>query len=101
MMEFLNSKKFIVFMFVLLVWTGLGLTSCSKSEYGEKQAPHETEKEMNAQITKDMEAMDKEQSDKEITGPSDFESIADALGCMFAPDDCPLKKRKEEQQLDR
>ena len=45
--------------------------------------------------------MDKEQADRELTGPTDFESIADALGCMFAPDDCPLKKRKEEQQLDR
>ena len=100
-MEIFNSKKFIVFMLVLLVWTGLGLTSCSNSEYAQKQAPHETEKEMNDKITKDMEAMDKEQADKELSGPSDFESIADVLGCMFAPDDCVLKKRKEEQQLNR
>ena len=100
-MEIFNSKKFIVFMFVLLVWTGLGLTSCSKSEYTQKQAPHETEKEMNDKITKDMEAMDKEQAPIDGDGPADFESIADALGCMFAPEDCPLKKRKEEQELDR
>ena len=100
-MEIFNSKKFIVFMLVVLVWTGLGLTSCSKSEYEQKQPPHETEKEMNDKITKDMEAMDKEQADKELSGPSDFESIADVLGCMFAPDDCVLKKRKEEQQLNR
>ena len=98
-MNIFNSKKFIVFMLVVLVWLGLGLASCSKTEYGQKQAPHETEKEMNAQITKDMEAMDKEK--EELTGPTDFESIAEVLGCMFAPDDCPLKKRKEEQQLDR
>ena len=100
-MDIFNSKKFIVFMLVVLVWTGLGLTSCTKSEYEQKQPPHETEKEMNDKITKDMEAMDKEQTDKELSGPSDFESIADVLGCMFAPDDCVLKKRKEEQQLDR
>ena len=100
-MEIFNSKKFIVFMFVLLVWTGLGLTSCSQSEHTQKHSPHETEKEMNDKITKDMEAMDKEQADKELTGPTDFEGIADILGCMFAPDDCPLKKRKEEQKLDR
>ena len=98
-MEFLNSKRFIIIMLIVLVCAGL--LGCSPTEYTDKQAPHETEQEMNAQITKDMEAMDKEQSDKEITGPSDFESIADALACMFAPADCPLKERKEEQQLDR
>jgi len=98
-MEFLNSKKFIIIMLIVLVWAGL--SGCSPTEYTEKQAPHETEAEMNAEITKDMEAMDKEQSDKDLTGPSDFESIAEVLGCMFAPDDCPLKKRKEEQELNR
>ena len=88
-------------MLVLLVWIGLGFTSCSKSEYVTKQAPHETPDEMNAKITKDMEAMDKEQEQQNNPGPTNFESIADVLGCMFAPDDCPLKKRKEEQELDR
>ena len=86
---------------VLLVWTGLGLTSCSKSEYAQNQAPHETEKEMNDKITKDMETMDKEQAQKDNPGPTDFESIADVLGCMFAPDDCVPAKRKEEQKMDR
>ena len=100
-MEIFNSKKFIVFMLVLLVWLGLGLTSCSKNKYHQTQAPHETTKEMNDKITKDMEAMDKEQADKEMTGPTDFEGIADVLGCMFAPDDCVLKNRKEEQKMDR
>ena len=88
-------------MLVVLVWTGLGLTSCSKSEYEKKQPPHETEKEMNDKITKDMEAMDKEQQMIDTPGPTNFEGIADVLGCMFAPDDCPLKKRKEEQKMDR
>ena len=86
-------------MLVVLVWAGL--SGCTPSDYPDKQPPHETEEEMNDKITKDMEAMDREQADKELTGPTDFESIADALGCMFAPDDCPLKKQKEEQQLDR
>ena len=88
-------------MFVLLVWTGLGLTSCSKTEYTQKQAPHETEKEMNAEITKGMEAMDKEQEQKENPGPTDFTGIAEILGCMFAPADCIPAKRKEERKLDR
>ena len=98
-MEFLNSKRFIIIMLIVLLWAGL--SGCSPTEYADKQVAHETEKEMNADITKDMEAMDKEQAEKDIPGPTNFEGIADALGCMFAPDDCPLKKRKEEQQLDR
>ena len=100
-MEIFNSKKFIVFMLVILVWAGLGLTSCSKSEHAQKQAPHETTKEMNDKITKDMEAMDNEQADKELTGPTDFVGIAEVLGCMFAPNDCVLEKRKQEKEMDR
>ena len=100
-MEIFNSKKFIVFMLVILVWTGLGLTSCSKSEHGQTHSPHETEKEMNDKITKDMETMDKEQAQEDNPQPADFVGIADALGCVFAPDDCVLKKRKEEQKMDR
>ena len=86
-------------MLIVLVWAGL--SSCSPTEYPDKQPPHETTEELNDKITKEMDAMDREQADKELTGPTDFESIADALGCMFAPEDCPLKKRKEEQKMDR
>ncbi len=85
-------------MLVILVWAGV--SGCTPTEY-DKQAPHETEQEMNAKITKEMEAMDREQQLKDNPGPTNFEGIADVLGCMFAPDDCPLKKRKEEQELDR
>ena len=98
-MEFLNSKRFIVIMLVVLLWAGL--TSCSPTEYAEKQAPHETNAEMQDKITKDMEAMDKEKALEDTSGPTNFQGIADILGCMFAPDDCPLKKRQEEQKLDR
>jgi len=97
-MEFLNSKKFIVIMMIVLVWAAI--SSCTPNEY-DKKAPHETEQEMNAEITKDMEAMDREQELKDNPGPTNFQGIADVLGCMFAPDDCPLKKRQEEQKLDR
>ena len=98
-MEFLNSKKFIMIMLIVLVWAGL--SGCSPTEYAEKQSPHETTKEMNDKITKDMEAMDKEQADKELTGPTDFTGIAEVLGCMFAPNDCVLEKRKQEKEMDR
>tara|TARA_B100000123_G_C25663788_1_gene398903 strand:- start:386 stop:679 length:294 start_codon:yes stop_codon:yes gene_type:complete len=97
-MDIFNSKKFILLMLVILVWAGV--SGCTPTEY-DKQAPHETEQEMNAKITKEMEAMDREQQLKDNPGPTNFEGIADVLGCMFAPDDCPLKKRKEEQELDR
>jgi len=87
----------IIFLTVILI----GLSACSPYPHVDKQPPHETEQEMNASITKDMEAMDREKAKEEMPGPTDFESIVDALGCMFAPDDCPLKKRKEEQKMDR
>ena len=56
---------------------------------------------MNQQITKDLDAMDKEAELEQTPGPTNFEGIAHALACMFAPDDCPLKKRTEEQKMDR
>ena len=98
-MDFLNSKRFILLMLVVLVWAAL--SSCTPNTYPEQHSQHETKDEMNAQITKDMEAMDKEQEQEQHTGPTNFQGIADVLGCMFAPDDCPLKKSKEEQKLNR
>ena len=97
-MDIFNSKKFILLMLVILVWAGV--SGCTPTEY-DKQAPHETEQEMNAEITKDMEAMDKEQAQKDQTGPTDFVGIAEVLGCMFAPNDCVLEKRKQEKEMDR
>ena len=87
----------IIFLTVILV----GLSACSPNPHVDKQPPHETEQEMNESITKDMEAMDREKAKEEMPGPTDFESIVDALGCMFDPSDCPLKKSKEEQKMDR
>ena len=87
----------IIFLTVILI----GLSSCSPNPHPDKQPPHETEQEMNDSITKDMEAMDREQATKDNDGPTNFTGIAEALGCMFVPDDCPLKKRKEEQKMDR
>jgi hypothetical protein len=87
----------IIFLTVILI----GLSACSPNPHPHKQPPHETEQEMNESITKDMEAMDREKAKEEMPGPTDFESIVDALGCMFDPSDCPLKKRKDEQKMDR
>jgi heme oxygenase len=87
----------IIFLTVILI----GLSACSPNQLLDKQLPHETEQEMNDSITKDMDAMDREQAMKDNDRPANFTGIADALGCLFAPDDCPLKKRKEEQKMDR
>ena len=75
-MEFLNSNKFIVFMVVILLWAGI--QSCTPKEYMDKQAPHETTDEMNARITEQMDAMDKEA--EQFDGPTNFQGIADVLG---------------------
>ena len=96
----MNKKSewlIIIFLTVILI----GLSACGPNPHPDKQPPHETEQEMNAEITKDMEAMDREQAEKDNPQPANFEGIVDALGCMFAPDDCPLKQRNEEQKMDR
>ena len=98
-MEFFNSKKFIAILFVLLVWAFL--SGCTPNDYPDKQPPHETEREMNDKITKDMEAMDMERQLEDNPGPTNFVGIAEVLGCMFAPDECVPAKRKEEQKMDR
>ena len=87
----------IIFLTVILI----GLSACSPNPHPDKQPPHETEQEMNAEITKDMEAMDREKAQADNPQPADFESIVDALGCLFDPSDCPLKKSKDEQEMDR
>ena len=95
------SKKLEWYIIIFLTVILLGLSACSPNPHVDKQPPHETEEEMTEQITKDMEAMDREKAKEEMPGPTDFESIVDALGCMFDPSDCPLKKSKEEQKMDR
>ena len=95
------NKKLEWCIIIFLVLILVGLSACSPNTHVDKQPPHETEQEMNESITKDMEAMDREKAKEEMPGPTDFESIVDALGCMFDPSDCPLKKSKEEQKMDR
>ena len=95
------NKKLEWCIIILLTVILIGLSACSPNPHPDKQPPHETEQEMNAEITKDMEAMDREKAQADNPQPADFESIVDALGCMFDPSDCPLKKSKEEQKMDR
>jgi len=95
------NKKLEWCIIILLTVILISLSACSPNPHPDKQPPHETEQEMNESITKDMEAMDREKAKEEMPGPTDFESIVDALGCMFDTSDCPLKKSKEEQKMDR
>jgi len=96
----MNKKlEWLIIIFLLVIL--LGLSACSPNPHVDKQSQHETTKELNDKITKEMEAMDKEQAMKDNPGPANFEGIVDALGCMFAPDDCPLKRKQEEQKMDR
>ena len=95
------NKELEKYLIIVLLLILVGLSACSPNPHAHKQPPHETEEEMTDQITKDMEAMDREKEQADNPGPTNFEGIVDVLGCMFAPDDCPLKKRQEEQKLDR
>ena len=95
------NKKLEWCIIVFLVLILVGLSACSPNPHPDKQPPHETTEELNDKITKEMEAMDNERAKEEMPGPTNFEGIVDVLGCMFAPDDCPLKQKKEEQKMDR
>ena len=95
------NKKLEWYIIIFLTVILIGLSACSPNPHPDKQPPHETKDEMQSKITKDMEAMDKENAQQDTPGPTNFEGIVDALGCMFAPDDCPLKQRNEEQKMDR
>jgi hypothetical protein len=95
------NKKLEWCIIIFLVLILVGLSACSPNPHVDKQPPHETGQEMNTEITKDMEAMDREKAQADNPQPADFESIVDALGCMFDPSDCPLKKSKDEQKMDR
>jgi len=88
-------------MLIVVVWTGL--SGCTPNDYPDKQPPHETETEMNDEITKDMEAMDKERAIEDNPQPADFTGIAEALGCMFDPAGCEKKKeaQAQEREMDR
>jgi len=94
-MEFFNSKRFIVIMLIVLLWAGL--SGCSSNGHLDQTAMDE----MNEKITQEMDEMDKEQEQQQSAGPTDFTAIAEMLGCVFSPNDCTVLKRKEEQELDR
>ena len=86
-------------MLIVLVWAGL--SGCTPSDYPAQKPPHETTEEMNDKITKEMDAIDRDQALKDNPQPADFVGIAEALGCVFAPNDCVLEKRKQEKEMDR
>ena len=70
-MEFLNSKKFITILFVLLLCTAL--SSCAKTKILETQGP-------------------KQPTTLETIGKLD--AIATVLGCMFDPTPCREKSKQ-------
>ena len=78
----------IILMLVILV----GLSACSpKNLYTDKPAPHQTDKEYQSDITKEMEKMDNE-GNASGDSISNLQGVANALVCIFAPDECQAKK---------
>ena len=93
------NKKLEWYIIIFLVIILVGLSGCNNNPHVDKQPPHETKDEMNTMITKEMEEMDREKGKEDNPGPTNFESIAEALGCMFAPDKCVPSKRKAEREM--
>jgi len=95
------NKELEKYLIIVLLLILVGLSACSPNPHADKQPPHETEEEMTDQITKDMEAMDREKEQADNPRATNFEGIAHALACMFAPNECPANKSKEETKMDR
>ena len=95
------NKELEKYLIIVLLLILVGLSACSPNPHVDKQPPHETEEEMTDQITKDMEAMDREKEQADNPRATNFEGIAHALACMFAPNECPANKSKEEKKMDR
>ena len=78
----LNSKKIWLLLAVMLVM--LSFYGCVSPTKVAENDSHVIEKEWND--------VDSEQADtenkQEPTGPTNFQGIADILGCMFAPHTC-------------
>ena len=78
----------IIFMLLILV----GLSACSpKTLFTDKPKPHQTSTEYQAEITEEMEVIDNELSDRGDS-ISNLQGVANALVCVFAPDECEAKK---------
>ena len=93
------NKKFEWITIIVLTVILISLSSCTPNPLVDKQTPHETKAEMNDEITKDMEAMDKELESTDSV--PNFTGIVEILGCMFAPDECIPEKRKAEKMMNR
>ena len=71
-------------------------------------APYQTDKEYQAEITKEMEAMDDELSDKGDS-ISNLQGVANGVVCVFAPEQCqesavltpPKEVNKDFDNLDK
>ena len=87
----MNKKlEWIIIIFMLVILAGL--SACSqKTFFANKPKPHQTNEEYQAEITKEMEQMD---SVDARTGDSisNLQGVANALVCVFAPDECQAKK---------
>ena len=72
----------IIFMLVILVTLG------SRDASADHVAPYyQTDEEYQAEITKEMEAMDDELSDKGDS-ISNLQGVANGVVCVFAPEQC-------------
>ena len=71
----------IIFMLVILVTLG------SRDASADHVTPHQSDKEYQAEITKEMEVIDDELSDKGDS-ISNLQGVANGVVCVFAPEQC-------------
>ena len=75
------ERLIIIFMLVILVTLGL------RDASADHVAPQQADGEYQAEITKEMEAMDDELSN-EGDSISNLQGVANGVVCVFAPEEC-------------
>ena len=87
-MEFLNSKKFIFIMLMILIWAGL------------QGCVHNTNvTTKNPTLPNDVNAVKKEKPHTELDSVGKMQGVANALVCMFSPASCDSVTK--EPEMDR
>ena len=80
----MNEKlEWLIIIFILVILVTLGSRNAS-ANHG---TPHLTDEEYQAEITKEMEVIDDELSDKGDS-ISNLQGVANGVVCVFAPEQC-------------
>ena len=87
----MNKKlEWLIIIFLLMIL--VGMSACSpRTLLTNKPSPHQTQEEYQKDITKEMSKMENNEPNN-LDSISNLQGVANALVCVFAPEECQAKK---------